>query len=131
VGGGKVALRKIELLRRFGAYITCVSPELAPGVERLKSARKIRHIKRAYSKKALLGSYKLVIAATNNITLNKRIAKDCRGKGVLVNVVNKRAGADVTMPAILKKRGLLIAVSTDGKDCSRAKGVKDRLRDVV
>lgn len=131
IGGGNVALRKIEILRKFEAKITCVSPDLIFGLERLKAGGKIRYIKRTYSGKIPLKRYKFVVAATDDLNTNKRIAARCRSQRVLVNVVNKGSGADVIMPAILKRKGFTIAVSTDGKNCSRAKRIRDRLKDAI
>jgi siroheme synthase-like protein len=131
VGGGNVAFRKIEVLREFGARITCLSPRLISGLERFKAGKKMRYVKGVYSRKTPLKRYKFVIAATDNLAINRKIAARCKDERILVNVVNKRAGADVIMPAILEKGSLLIAVSTGGRSCSRAKKVRDKLRDVI
>jgi siroheme synthase-like protein len=131
VGGGNVALRKIEVLRGFGAKITCLSPKLVSDLERLRADRKMMYIKGVYSGKTNLKRYKFAIAATNNLAVNRKIAARCKKERIPVNTVNKKAGGDIIMPAILKKGGLLIAVSTDGRSCSEAKRARDRLKDAV
>ena len=40
VGGGKVAERKVRKLLRAGAKVRVISPELTPGLERLRLQKK-------------------------------------------------------------------------------------------
>ena len=126
-----MALRKINILKKFGAAITCLSPELIQGLKQQKIEKKIRHIKGRYSPKIPLKEYKLVIAATDNHGVNQKIAERAQKEKVLANIVDGGARSDVIMPAILKKRGLLVAVSTDGCSPSRAKRIRDFLKNVI
>ncbi|MBF0486048.1 MAG: bifunctional precorrin-2 dehydrogenase/sirohydrochlorin ferrochelatase [Candidatus Omnitrophica bacterium] len=128
VGGGKVALRKIEVLIKFGAKVTCLSPVFVQPLERLGKTKKIRCLKKRYPRMLSLKKYTLVTAATDDRAVNARVARDaCRDK-TLVNVVDDSAAGTVIMPAILKRKGLLISVSTGGRDPSFAKKIRDILR---
>ncbi len=131
IGGGKVAFRKIKVLRRSGASVTCISPYIVQDLNRLKDENKIKYIKRPYSPKISFKAYKLVVAATDNPYINKQIAEQARREKTLVNVVNTGTQGDVIMPAILKKKDVVVAVSTDGRNPSRAKRIRDGLRDVL
>lgn len=131
VGGGNVALRKITALRRFGASITCISPEFIKPVETLARMKKIKCIKGPYPQRMSLKKYTMVVAATDNPAVNKRIAGDATRDRALVNVVDKSAPGTVIMPAVLKRRGLTIAVSTNGQRPARAKKIRDILANVI
>jgi siroheme synthase-like protein len=131
VGGGKVALRKITVLKQFGAKITCLSPKVIEGLEELIDEGGIAYIKGKYSDRVSLKGYKLVVAATDDSEINARIARRGRGEHVLVNVVDGSSRGDVIMPAILKKGALTIGVSTGGYSPVRAKKVRDIIRDAI
>jgi len=131
VGGGNVALRKIRVLRQFGALVTCLSPKLAKGLENMSSKGGISYIRGRYPGRVSLKDYKLVIAATDDPGINRLIARRARLERMLVNVVDGSSPGNVMMPAILKKRGLTIGVSTGGSSPSRAKKVRDKIRDAI
>lgn len=123
VGGGEVAKRKVKNLLVCGARVVVVSPDLSPALKRMR----IRWVKGGYAKKYLAGAY-LVVAATNDHKLNRQIAKDCRKKRIIMNVVDSAKESDFISPAVLRKQGLVIAVSTDGKKAVRSKRVRDELK---
>lgn len=131
IGGGRVALRKINTLRKFGADITCVSPDIVYQLKRLKSQNKIKHVKERYNPRRSLKQYKLVIAATDELCTNQKIAEHAQKEKVLVNIVDGSTQGDVIMPAIIKKSGVLVAISTDGQAPSKAKKVRDSLKNVL
>ena len=67
VGGGSIASRKVNLIRKAGADVTVVSPELCDELEKLASSNAIRHLNRQYEKHDL-DDCVLVIAATDHVT---------------------------------------------------------------
>ncbi|MBD3256916.1 hypothetical protein GF377_00690, partial [candidate division GN15 bacterium] len=93
VGGGVVALRKIETLIEHGADITVISPEFEPQIAFFGSKDTIKLENRPY-KSPEAATFGLVIAATDDNELNTQVAEDARGAGVLVNVVDKPAQCD-------------------------------------
>jgi len=44
VGGGRVAVRKVDLLRRSGACVTVVAPQLREELRDLATAGQIQHL---------------------------------------------------------------------------------------
>ncbi len=114
VGGGKVALRKIELLMDFGADITVVAPEPLDRIEYYSTKNQIKLIKRKYESPEA-GNYGLVIAGSDDETVNRTVYDDCHKAGVLVNVVDNPPLCDFIFPAILKRDAMSVAISTDGK----------------
>jgi precorrin-2 dehydrogenase/sirohydrochlorin ferrochelatase len=71
-------------------------------------------IKSKYSKDYIAEAV-LVIAATNNHGLNKRIYKDCQELEILCNVVDDPELCDFFVPAVVKRGDLQIAIGTEGQ----------------
>ncbi|MBF0494216.1 MAG: bifunctional precorrin-2 dehydrogenase/sirohydrochlorin ferrochelatase [Candidatus Omnitrophica bacterium] len=127
VGGGRVAERKIKVLLSFGANIKCLSTAFTTALVRLGGLKKIRLIKKRYPKNLSLKKYVLAVAATDDPCVNKKVAADSFRDRTLVNVADKSAPGNFIMPAILKRKGLVVGVSTSGVSPARAKSIRDRL----
>ena len=111
IGGGSVALRKIEKLIWFEPDITVIAPEISAEIY---SIHGIRIIKREFSDSDLDGAF-FVITATNNKKLNERIFRMCIEKSILVNTVDDKEKCSFIFPAIAKRENITISVSTGGK----------------
>lgn len=128
VGGGNVAWRKISVLRKFGAQVTCMSRDFIDPLKSVKDSKGIRCINSPYPRTMNLKKFALVIAATDDPGVNKRVARDASRDKILVNVVDNSVPGSFIMPAILKQNGLTIGVSTGGRDPGRAKKIRNILR---
>ena len=126
VGGGKVAQRKIKFLLEKGASVTAISPEITSVLDKLRRDGKISHSPVTYLSSHLKDAF-LVIAATDDRTINSRIAKDANKLGILVNVVDSPTESSFILPAILSRGDLTIAVSTAGKSPALARKIKEDL----
>ncbi|TKJ46434.1 siroheme synthase, partial [Candidatus Aerophobetes bacterium Ae_b3a] len=126
VGGGKVAERKIKLLLEKGALVTVISPKITLLIEKLWRETKISYLAVTYTSSPLKDAF-LVIAASNDRTVNSRVAKDANRLGILVNVVDSPAESSFILPAILSRGDLTIAVSTAGKSPALARKIKEDL----
>jgi siroheme synthase-like protein len=114
VGGGNVALRKIETLLDYDVELTVVAPEPHDKIEYFADKVLLKLEKREY-KSPEAGAYGIVISASDNPDVNKQVHDDAQGAGVLVNVVDNPALCDFIFPAVVKRDSLTVAVSTDGK----------------
>jgi siroheme synthase-like protein len=114
VGGGNVAYRKINTLLDYECKITVVAPEAIDQIKYFAERGFIKLEIRSY-KSPEAASYGIVIAASDDMSLNKQIYDDCKSAGVPINVVDTPKLCDFTFPAVLKRDCLTIAVSTDGK----------------
>ncbi|MCK5126204.1 MAG: bifunctional precorrin-2 dehydrogenase/sirohydrochlorin ferrochelatase [candidate division Zixibacteria bacterium] len=114
VGGGQIAIRKIETMIDFGAEITVVAPKPLKKIEYYASQGRIKIEKREY-KSPEAGDYGMVISATDDAKVNQTVYDDCHKAGVLVNVVDNPPLCDFIFPAILKRDSMTISISTDGK----------------
>lgn len=114
VGGGKVALRKVETLMEFTSDITVVAPEIFDRIEYYATKENCRIEKRPY-RSPEAGEYDLVISASDDEAVNREVYDDCHAAGVLVNVADNPPLCDFIFPALLKRDAMTIAISTDGK----------------
>jgi siroheme synthase-like protein len=114
VGGGLVALRKVENLFEYDTAITVVAPEVHEKLEYHAERGRISLEKREY-RSPEAAAYGFVVSATDDVTLNRQVHEDARGAGALVNVVDDPAHCDFIFPAVLRRDCLTAAISTDGK----------------
>jgi uroporphyrin-III C-methyltransferase/precorrin-2 dehydrogenase/sirohydrochlorin ferrochelatase len=96
IGGGRVAARKIALLRSAGARITVVAPALEPALA------------------AQLDGARLVIAASDDRDVNAEAAAAAEARGQLVNVVDDVQLSNAIVPAIVDRDPVIVAISSGG-----------------
>jgi uroporphyrin-III C-methyltransferase / precorrin-2 dehydrogenase / sirohydrochlorin ferrochelatase len=130
VGGGAVALRKVQLLERAGAAIVLVAPQVEAEIERRAAAGQLVLARREFNPEDLEGA-RLVVAATSPRALNRWIASLCDKRGIPVNVVDDRAASRVIVPAIVDRDPVLIAVSSCGASPVLARRLRERLEALV
>ena len=81
VGGGRVAVRKVDLLRRSGARVTVIAPSLREELQKLASSGEIQHIAASFAPEQLDQpglEAMLVIAATDNHEVNEAVSAAAR-----------------------------------------------------
>lgn len=113
VGGGTVAARKIKALLDAGATVTVVAPALCPAVAALSDAKLIEVRERPFERSDIDVNL-LIIAATNNPEVNRAVVAAATAAGRLANVVDDIALSSAFFPALIRRGGLTIAVSTGG-----------------
>ena len=127
VGGGTVALRKIEKLLLYEPQITLVAPSVDPMI---RAHSEVYIFEREFEEE-MLEKKKLVIAATDDRTLNARIAALCREKGIPVNAVDQREDCTFLFPALVKRGELSIGISTGGASPTAARWVKEQIDNLL
>ncbi len=130
VGGGEVAARKVGLLLRAGARVTLVAPELGPTLSTLQQQQAITHEEREYQEGDPEGAT-LVIAATGDAGLNRRISSEARRMGIPVNVVDQPQLSSFIMPSIIDRSPVMAAVSTGGASPILARLIRARLESLI
>jgi siroheme synthase-like protein len=130
VGGGRVALRKVEGLLAGGGSPDLLAPELCSGLAGMATAFGLTHRAVEFADGDTNG-YAVVIAATNDAVVNRRVAEEARRNHAWVNVVDDAEVSNFTVPATLRQADLLVAVSTGGGSPLLAARVRERLGDVV
>ncbi len=113
VGGGGIALRKLNGLMAHGAKVTVVAPEPIPSIEHLAKENQIDLVRRPYTK-GEAADYALVIAATDDRDVNRQVYEDAEGAGVWVNVVDDPPLCTFHLPARVQRGNLQIAIASEG-----------------
>ena len=126
IGGGGVGTRKVKTLLDCGAVVTVVSPEVSAQLEEMATAGLIILEKRAYRATDIEGKF-LVIGATDNEALNRRIHADAEALNTLCNIADRPEICNFILPAIVNRGDLVIAISTSGKSPAYAKKLRKEL----
>jgi len=130
VGGGAVCARKAETMMRYGAKVTVVSPEFTSEIEAWAKGGRLR-IKRKEYEDADLEGASMVIASTDDESVNGRVARDSRRRKIPVNVVDVTHLCEFIVPAIVERGSIQLAVSTGGKSPALARTLKEDLQKFV
>lgn len=126
IGGGEVAFRKITLLRKAGALVTVVAPELCAGLQALAASGDIAHKAQTYAVDTLDGAH-LVIAATNRREVNAEVSRDAQAQLKPVNAVDDPELCSFIVPSIVDRSPVLIATSTGGSSPVLARMIRSKL----
>src|SRR4051812_11849186 len=126
VGGGRVAARKVELLRRTGAKITVVAPELADDVRELAAKGELHYLNTVFSPEHVTGTV-AVVAATGVPEVNAAVSAAAREQNIPVNVVDDPVASTFIFPAIVDRSPILIAISSGGQAPVLARRVREQM----
>ncbi len=130
VGGGNVCARKAETMMKYGARVTIVSPDVTDEIARWADERRLTVQRKRYEEADLAGR-SIVIASTDDLCINGRIARDCRRRRIPVNVVDVTHLCEFIVPAIVEQGSIQLAVSTGGKSPALARTLKEDLQRLV
>lgn len=121
IGGGSLATRKVDALCRCGADVHIVAPDICDTLaERTDVVIHQKEYEKSELEKAVIA-----FACTDIRQLNEQISADCREMGVLCNVVDDPELCDFTVPAVLKRGPIQIAVGTAGASPYLAGRIRD------
>ena len=126
VGGGSVGARKVINLMKYDTKVRVISREFNEKI--LKHRDKLEIIEGDYKKEHLRDSF-LVFICTNNKNLNLKVYEDAKSLNCLVNIVTHPELCDFTIPSVVQRGSLKIAVSTDGKSPALSKIIRKELEE--
>jgi siroheme synthase-like protein len=126
VGGGHVALRKVEGLLSAGADVTVVAPEIVAEIRALPVGIELRPYRPGEA-----AGYWLVITATGRPDVDRLVFSDGDRAGALVNAADDIPYCSFILPAVLRRGAVSVAVSTGGTSPALAGWVRDRVASVV
>jgi precorrin-2 dehydrogenase / sirohydrochlorin ferrochelatase len=126
IGGGPVAERKCFSLVEAGASVLVISPETAPGMQKLVSEGCIDLLPREY-RDGDLSDALLVFAATDRVEVNLAVASEAGKRGIPVNIADCPERSTFVSPAVVSRGDLLITVSTGGKSPALARKIREDL----
>lgn len=131
VGGGQIATRKVGHLLDAEADVTVVSSTVTGQLQALARSGRIRITARDFSESDVKGKH-MVFATTDNKAVNRRVLAACRKRRILCGAADHNwPEGDFVTPAICRKSGLVVTVSTGGRSCRQARIVKDRIAQLL
>jgi precorrin-2 dehydrogenase/sirohydrochlorin ferrochelatase len=123
VGGGEVAVEKVDGLLACDGDVVVIAPELEPELRALADEGSITWIARDYEKGDLEGRF-LVIASTDDTDVNIAIYEHAEERAMLANVVDVPPLCNFILPAIVRTGPIAVAISTAGASPALAKRMK-------
>lgn len=130
VGGGYVALEKLEKLLDFTKDITVIAKEFSDAMmQRVEKEHLVFH-KRTYCD-GDIKAYAIVIVAVDDIALQAEIFQESTKYNCLCNSVDSTDYCDFIFPSYVKKDDLTIAVSTSGASPALAKHLRLYLQKLI
>jgi precorrin-2 dehydrogenase/sirohydrochlorin ferrochelatase len=132
VGGGNVALEKLTFLLKSSpnAKVQMVSKMFREDTIVLAKEFDVEMIEAAYNDSFLEGKH-MVVATTDNVSVNELVYHDCRRRSILVNVADNPPFCDFYMGGIVTKGNVKVAISTNGKSPTTAKRLRQFFEDVI
>lgn len=130
IGGGAVALRKVQGLLEGEAGVTVISPELISGLAELHASGKIVVIRRSYREGDLAGAW-LVVAATDDAEVNHAVSAEAMRLGCLVNVVDDPDFSNFIVPAVVRRGEIAVTICTGGASPALARRLRERLEELI
>ncbi|ANQ66165.1 sirohydrochlorin ferrochelatase [Candidatus Pseudothioglobus singularis] len=130
IGGGDIALRKINLLLKAQAKVDCLSPLFCKGIKNLSKDGHITLINESFDQTDIK-DYSIIIAATDDKSVNSLISSIAQDKKIPVNVVDSPELSSFIMPSIVDRSPLIIAVSSSGKAPVLSRIIRAKLETVI
>ncbi|MDR0767288.1 MAG: bifunctional precorrin-2 dehydrogenase/sirohydrochlorin ferrochelatase [Methanosarcinales archaeon] len=133
-GGGAVGERKVKRFAKK-ALVTVVSSGLTPDLQQMEKADTILFIEKDLSKLTdgeifdCMSDAFLVIAATSDSAVNRRIVSMAKTAGVLVNDTEK--ADEVIIPSFIERSGLQIAISSSGESPAVTKYARMKIEEAI
>jgi uroporphyrin-III C-methyltransferase/precorrin-2 dehydrogenase/sirohydrochlorin ferrochelatase len=127
VGGGEVGKRKAGVLLEAGAHVRVVAPQIDPA---LADQQHVEAIVMRFEPHHLDGAM-LVIAATNDRSVNKQVSELAHSRNIPVNVVDDPELCSIIMPAILDRSPLMVAFSSGGASPVLTRMMRGRLETMI
>lgn len=130
IGGGEVALRKVTTLLKAEAKVEVVAPALCDDLVQLLSDGKIAYQQSVFDITQLNGAV-LVFAATDDEAVNEEVSCAAKSHNIPVNVVDAPALCTFTMPSIVDRSPVVIAVSSNGSAPVLARLIRAKIETMV
>lgn len=129
IGGGDVALRKIQTLLTAQAKVTAVATHFCDDLQEMEG-KQLSLIIDKYNQKYLHNVW-LVIAATNDELVNRQVHDDAVAQHIFVNVVDDPPYCEFIFPAIVNRSPIIFAITSNGAAPVLARFWKQKLETLV
>lgn len=126
VGGGAVAARKAALLVPCQPRLRVIAPQLCTPLRDLVDQGEATWLPRVYLPGDLKGAA-LAFAATDDPATNRAVWREARRRRICINVADDPERCTFTVPAVLQRDALTVAVSTAGASPALARLIRDTI----
>ncbi len=126
VGGGEKALQKLRLLAKSTARLKVVAEDVCDDIFEFSRTHELTIVRRGFDAGDLDGAA-MVFAASDDDTLDRRVAAAAREKGLPINVVDGPAESSFIMPAIVDRDPIVVAIGTEGTAPILAREIKAKI----
>lgn len=109
VGGGAVASGKLDALVAEGAQVTVVAPDIRPEMSRPG----VTLLRRPFADADLDEAWWVVAAAPPEV--NRRVGEAAAARRLFVNAVDDPAHATAYLGGVVRRAGVTVAISTEGR----------------
>jgi len=127
IGGGTVALRKIEKLLPFNPDITVIAPEICDEIGQMKE---VKICNKEFEDKDIYSAF-MVISATDDKELNAHIFELCKAKNIFINTVDDKEKCGFIFPALVKSDNVTVGISTSGKSPLYARFLRETIENSI
>ncbi|MEJ2230918.1 MAG: bifunctional precorrin-2 dehydrogenase/sirohydrochlorin ferrochelatase [Nitrospirales bacterium] len=121
IGGDEEAVEKVNRLLEAGAKITVVNPTLHVELRKLTASGKIIHRGRTFRSTDTPGVVLILNVLKDDLDLAKSLYELAKTERCLVWCMDQPDYSTITMPALVKRGNLRIAISTSGTAPALAK----------
>ncbi|HWL87352.1 MAG TPA: bifunctional precorrin-2 dehydrogenase/sirohydrochlorin ferrochelatase [Polyangiaceae bacterium] len=114
VGAGPVAERKVEDLLAAGARVRVVAPQASQRIDELARARTIAWRARTFLAADLKDAW-LVVSATGNPAVARRVFKEAERRRIFVLAVDDPANGSAISGSVVRRAPFVVVISSSGQ----------------
>jgi siroheme synthase-like protein len=126
IGGGLIAEQKIPSLFAANAQVHVVAPEATAQIRNWSESGRLSWTAKRFEVMDLEGAF-LVIAATRAPGVNALVYRAAESRGLLCNAVDEIEHCHFYYGAVVQRKDLQIAISTNGKSPALAQRLRQEL----
>ena len=130
VGGGAVALRKARSLMPFGCCVTAVAAEFCSGWEEL-DVHTHTAVLTGEEPELWHRPWALVIAASGDRALNRRVSSEARNRNIPVNAADAPEECTFYFPALVRRGEMVVGLCGGGEAPFYTKKLRRELEQAV
>jgi len=135
IGGGKEGMRKVKGLLGQGCEIVVIDRRINNDLASLENQRRIKTIRQKITELSFLDNFKnsfIIMAATNDKNLNRKIIERGQRMGALVYAADDPSVSDFSYASLTNIEGIMqIAISTYGKSPLMARKLRIRIERIL
>jgi len=127
IGGGNIALRRIQTLLPFGGEIIVIAPNLHEKLLDLFNKGQIGWLQKEYAAGDCKHGY-MVLACTNDRTVNYSVYLETKEINCYRNICDRKEESNFYFPGIASKGEVVVGITASGTNHHLAKSVTRKIQ---